>query len=129
MKKSKLIVIMITILFIIGLFFAGKYTLDAIFGDACSNKINEEVFSPSGENVAYIFNRDCGATTGESFQLSIIDKDDKLKNKSGNTFRSDKGFTIEWLDEKQLVVKYNKSSKTYEMDKNVNGIKVLYVEK
>ena len=53
----------------------------------------------------------CGATTGFSPQLSILNKDDDFQNESGNTFRSDKDFSIEWLNEKNLKVIYDKFSK------------------
>jgi len=125
MKRFK--PLLITTLIIISIFMVGKYTLDSIFEDMCGNEIIQEVPSPSGEKVAYIFNRDCGATTGVSFQLSIMDKGDDLPNKSGNTFVAEGDFTIEWVSEKILSVKYRKSSETYEMDKRVNGIKVEYV--
>ena len=36
---------------------------------------------------------------------------------------------MEWLNEKNLKVIYDKSSKTYEMDKMVNGIKIEYIGK
>lgn len=127
--KKKVKPILITIITIFVVFMAGKYVLDTLFGDMCGNDIVQKVPSPNGEKVAYIFTRDCGATTGFSPQLSILNKDDDFKNESGNTFRSDKDFSIEWLDEKNLKVIYNKSSETYEMDKKVNGIKIEYVGK
>jgi len=121
--------ILMTLIIIFLLLMAGKYLLDFLFADMCGNDIKQKGPSPSGENVAYIFERSCGATTGFSPQLSILNKDDDLQNKSGNTFRSDKDFSIEWLNEKNLKVIYDKSSETYEMDKKVNGIKIEYVGK
>lgn len=127
--KIKLKLILIIIIVILVVFMAGKYVLDTLFGDMCGNDIVQKVPSPDGEKVAYIFTRDCGATTGFSPQLSILDKNDKFLNKFGNTFRSDKNFSIDWLDEKKLQVIYDKKSKTYEMDKRVNGIKIEYIGK
>jgi hypothetical protein len=121
--------ILMTIIIIIFVFTVGKYLLDFLFEDLCGNDIKQKIPSPNGENVAYIFERSCGATTGFSPQLSILNKDDKFQNESGNTFRSDKNFSIEWLNEKNLKVIYDKSSETYEMDKKVNGIKIEYVGK
>lgn len=108
---------------------AGKYLLDFLFEDMCGNDIKQKISSPSGKSVAYIFERSCGATTGFSPQLSIINKDDEFQNESGNTFRSDKDFSIEWLNEKSLKVIYDKSSEAYEMNENVNGIRIKYVGK
>lgn len=121
--------ILITIITILAVFMVGKYLLDTLFGDMRGNDIVQKVPSPSGENVAYVFERSCGATTGFSPQLSILDKDADFPNESGNTFRSDKDFSIEWINEKNLKVIYDKSSETYEMDKKVNGIEIDYVGK
>lgn len=108
---------------------AGKYLLDFLFEDMCGNDIKQKIPSPNGKNVAYLFERSCGATTGFSPQLSILDKDADFQNKPGNTFRSDKDFSIEWIDEKNLKVIYDKSSETSEMDKKVNVVRVKYVGK
>ncbi|MFJ8258625.1 hypothetical protein ACIQ4Z_15430 [Peribacillus asahii] len=126
---KKLKPILTTAIVILVVFMAGKYLLDTLFGDMCGNEIVHTVPSPSDEKVAYIFSRDCGATTGFSPQLSILDKDDKFPNKSGNTFRTNKNFSIVWVGEKKLQVIYDKESETYEMDKRVNGIGIDYVGK
>jgi hypothetical protein len=126
-KRVKTIVM--TLIIISFVFLAGKFLLDFLIGGMCANEIKQKIPSPNGENVAYVFVRDCGATTGLSHQLSILDKDDDFPNKSGNTFRSDKDFSIEWTDVKNLKVIYDKSSNTYEMDKKVKGITIEYVGK
>jgi hypothetical protein len=120
---------LITIITIIILFMAGRYLLNFLFEDLCGNDIKQRIPSPNGENIAYIFDRSCGATTGFSPQLSILYKGDELENESGNTFRSEKDFSIEWLDEKNLKVIYDISSETYEMKKKVNGITIEYIGK
>ena len=124
-KRFKTILMTIIILLIV--FMTGKYLLDFLFEDMCGNDIKQKIPSPSGEKVAYVFERSCGATTGFSPQLSILNNENEFQNESGNTFRSDKEFSIEWLGEKNLKVNYDKSSETSEMDKRVNGIKVEYV--
>jgi hypothetical protein len=40
--------------------------------------------------------------------------------------RSNKDFSIEWIDEKNLKVIYDKSSENYEMVKKVNGVRIEY---
>ena len=121
--------ILMTIIIILIVFMAGKYLLNFLFEDMCGNDIKQKIPSPNGENVAYVFERSCGATTGFSPQLSVLDKDDDFQNEWGNTFRSDKDFYIEWIDEKSLKVIYDKSSETYETDKKVNGVRIEYVGK
>ncbi|MFD0048037.1 hypothetical protein ACFVHQ_01645 [Actinomycetes bacterium NPDC127524] len=121
--------ILMTLIIILPLLMAGKYLLDFLFADMCGNDIKQKIASPSGENLAYIFERSCGATTGFSPQLSILNKDDDFQNESGNTFRSDKDFSIVWLNDKNLKVIYDKSSETSEVDKKVNGIMIEYTVK
>ena len=118
-----------TIIIILIVFMSGKYLLDFLFEDMCGNDIKQTIISPNGANTAYVFERSCGATTGFSPQLSVLDKDDEFKNVSGNTFRSDKDFSIEWIDGKNLKVIYDKSSEISEMDEKVNGVSIEYIGK
>lgn len=122
-------VILITVAILIGLYLAGSYALNKLFDDMCGNEISQKITSPNGDKVAYIFQRDCGATTGTSYQLSLIDSDDKLPNESGNTFVSDSDFRVKWINNKKLRVSYNKSSETFEMDRNVNWTEIEYIGK
>jgi hypothetical protein len=126
-KKFKAIVItIITILFVC---MAGNYLLDLLFEDMCGNDLVQQIPSPNGEKEAYVFERSCGATTGFSPQLSILYMDDELQNESGNTFRTDKNFSIEWLCDKKLKIIYDKSSETYKMDHQVIGVEIEYISK
>ena len=52
----------------------------------CGNEVFEEQLSPDGKLKAVIFQRDCGATTGFSTQISVLNSHKKLKNESGNVF-------------------------------------------
>lgn len=127
LKTNKLYIV-ITVLGIIAVFMAGRYALNWLAADLCGNEIVRELTSPNNEKVAYIFTRNCGATTGVSFQLSILDSGDKLPNASGNTFVSDKGFDIQWLSDKELRVGYDKSSESNKMRKSINRTKIEYVD-
>jgi hypothetical protein len=127
MATENLKSVLITVIIIFVLFITGKYTLDKLFGDMCGNDTIQKINSSSGEKVAYSFERSCGATTGNSSQLSILEKDEALQNKAGNTFRTDKDFSFKWLSEDTLQVIYDINSETYEMDKRVNGIRIEYV--
>ena len=54
--------------------------------DMCGNNPHKEYFSPNNEYKAVVFQRDCGATTGFSTQISIIEAGDSLSNESGNIY-------------------------------------------
>ncbi|MEK3889338.1 hypothetical protein [Bacillus sp. FSL K6-3431] len=125
--KNRLILIFITLLVLGAILTGGKIGLDFLFGGMCENEIIQQSNSQSEKKTAYIFIRDCGATTGYSYHLSILNQNKELKNKSGNTFVSDQEFSIEWQSNKSLKIYYNDSVNTYEMDKRVNGVKVEYI--
>jgi len=125
---QKSIPVLIAAIILVGLYFAGSYLLDKFLGDMCGNEIIQKVHSPNGNKTAYIFQRDCGASTGTSFQLSLVDSDEELPNQSGNAFVSDNPIQVKWLTNNKLRVTYKKSSETFEMDKRVDGIRIEYIE-
>jgi hypothetical protein len=52
----------------------------------CGNDIHREYISPDKQLKAVVFQRNCGATTGFSTQISIIDADKNLSNGGGNIY-------------------------------------------
>jgi len=126
-KKIRFKPILITVIILTAYFVVGYYLLDKLLGGMCGNQIIHKVNSPNGKKTAYILLRDCGATTGYSYNLTLFNSDENLPNKSGNTFVSDKSFNVKWINDKKLQVDYQNSSKTYEMDKSVNWTKIEYV--
>jgi len=62
------------------------YSFYSSIGNMCQNKIYKEYVSLDKKRKAIIFQRDCGATTGYSTHISILDIDDILKNESGNIY-------------------------------------------
>lgn len=128
MRKIKNRLVLITLLVISVVLIAGKYTLDILFEDLCGNEVVQETASPNKEKVAYYFVRSCGATTGFSYQLSILDKETVLENIPGNTFISDEEFDFRWIDDKRIQVSYKRSSEISEMRKSIMDVDVEYVE-
>ena len=60
--------------FIVLLAFA-IYGLSELGENLCGNEIIEEIKSPDNKYKLVIFQRDCGATTGFSTQISILKSD------------------------------------------------------
>lgn len=132
-KKVKVALLVIvglitSIVGIVVLIFAGGYLLLSALG-ACENSSQSSEASPDGTYTAHTFVKDCGATTAESYQLSILKSGKELKNKGGNTFVSMKPFDVEWTSDKALTVTYPASAQNFEMDKKVGKVNVIYVEK
>ena len=59
------------------------FFLSSLFSGMCGNEIFQEVYSPDNEYKAVVFQRDCGATTSFSTQISILKASAKLPDKSG----------------------------------------------
>jgi hypothetical protein len=106
--------------------------------DPCRNTIIDTRTDPSGRMSAVLFQRDCGATTGFSTQISILDAGEKLSG-SGNTFISDDGHSaadaaswggpwveMRWQSADHLLVRYDADSRTFEQDENVAGVRVTF---
>jgi hypothetical protein len=81
-----------------------------MFSGICGNEVQKEYLSPNGRLKAVVFQRDCGATTGFSTQISILEGSATLTNKPGNIFISDwqpgdTSPTVTWLSDSELEIK------------------------
>lgn len=75
--------------------------------DICSNTIDSTMVSPNGKRKIVMFDRDCGATTGNSTQISLLSASKNLSNISGNIFVSDRGnVKMQWLSDKEILITY-----------------------
>ena len=81
-----------------------------------------------------MFERSCGATTGFSAQVSILNASDALPESLGNIFDadSDKGaakdmtVTVQWAAPHQLVVRYPARARVFRKETQANGVAVTY---
>src|ERR1700754_1351805 len=86
--------------------------------DSCGNDVIARSRSPSGRLDAVMFNRDCGATTGFSTQVSIVGPGGNPTG-GGNAFRADDDHgaavaghwggswaEIKWLAPDHLLIRY-----------------------
>ena len=104
----------------------------------CGNKIIKEIASPDKDYSAIMFVRDCGATTGYSTQVSIVEYGDKLENTIGNILvMSDKpsgaifengGAMVEiaWNANNELNISYDKACEVFKNKSHLDGIKINY---
>ncbi len=104
----------------------------AIFGmlsflEPCENRIIQSVFSPNKKYKVVLFQRDCGATTSFSSQISLLKSKEKLED-SGNIYIAKgypKNFTIEWQDNNHIIITLPKQ-KVYKIKKELNSIVIEY---
>lgn len=105
---------------------------------ACENILVKRVESPDGKHVAVLFQRDCGATTGLSTQVSILASDEYTSGK-GNAFIADDNHgaatvgawggswaDIRWIAPKHLLIYFAASSRIFEQNGQVSGVEVSY---
>jgi hypothetical protein len=100
----------------------------------CGNRVLADVPSPLGTKHAVVFERDCGATTDFSTQLSILNAGDKLENEGGNAFVADsdhgRGTSlyvhVKWSTEGALTVNYPERARVFHNERQVNGVSITY---
>jgi hypothetical protein len=98
--------------------------------DMCGNEVFQEVYSPSNKYKAVVFQRDCGATTGFSTQVSIINAKDVLENEGGNAYiannhPNETKLKLTWLAEQSLEIG-NSDPNAVTSNKEVKGVAVTY---
>jgi len=104
--------------------------------DVCSNEVIAEKVNNSKTYKLVHFDRNCGATTGNSNQLSIVSIDKSLDNEGGNIFiassdsgsnlETDRGVVAKWLNDSTVLIKYEKDLTVFEKVNKVGEINVVY---
>jgi len=97
----------------------------------CGNTIIQTSTSPNQKYKLVLYQRDCGATTGFSSQISLLDIDEKLdlEDDSGNIYIADgypDNFKIIWISNNSVIIK-RPQEKTYKMKSKVNNISFKYL--
>jgi hypothetical protein len=96
-KTGFIIFILVIVALVVFVAYAGFSFLKWFFqsdgfmfsSDMCGNDIYQEVYSSDRQYKVVVFERDCGATTGFSTQLSILEAQQELSNVPGNIFDID----------------------------------------
>jgi len=105
--------------------------------EMCRNKFYKEYLSPNKSLKAVIFQRDCGATTNSSTQISILDSDEKLGNKSGNIFiikgdPNEVAPILNWESDNELNIQHSLNGNEFKAKNNFgwfNSITITYKTK
>ena len=120
--------ILIVLLGIVGI---GVYVFNNIFSEMCGNEIFSEVYSPDSKFRAVIFQRDCGATTGFTTQISLIFAKNDLQNEGGNIFivdghPNDRKIELSWNGPKKLTIKNCSGLQSHKKEKLYQGVSIDY---
>lgn len=114
-------------------------SLSSCLDDTCHNSIIREVPSLDSQSKAVVFQRDCGATTGFSTQVSILSAQAALPNDGGNIFVADTNHgaapsgqgggpdvLISWLSATRLKIVYDHRDRTFNKQTQHQGISIIY---
>lgn len=106
--------------------------------DSCSNRLIGRADAPDEQRTAILFQRDCGATTSFSTQVSVVTHGSQSP-KSGNAFRADDNHgaaaagnwggpwaEIKWLAADHLQIRYARQSRVFEQAEHVSGVRISY---
>lgn len=86
------------------------FLLIALGPDLCANQIYQEVYSADRTLKAVVFQRDCGATTGFSTQVSVLPAGETLGNDvSGNLYiangrPADSRLLLQWTSQRSMLI-------------------------
>jgi hypothetical protein len=102
--------------------------------DPCENRTLSELTAPSGNKRALVFERSCGATTGFSTHVSVLNASDPVPKSAGNTFNADSDHgaakdmtvTVRWAAPDQLVVRYPARARIFRRESQATGVAVAY---
>ena len=120
------------------LFFLALPILLGACSDICDNTVISRTPSPDGKHDAVLFQRDCGATTGFSTQISLTSIGDAVV-KGGNIFVADADHgtaragdwggpwaEAEWLSSDRLLIRHAAKSRIFENRQTLKGISIAY---
>jgi len=106
--------------------------------DACTNTVVTSAIAPDGRHSAALFQRDCGATTGFSTQISLVSPG-KEPAGAGDAFRADDDHgaatvgtwggpwaEVKWLAADHLLVKYAAKSRVFRRAEQIDGVRLTY---
>ena len=81
-----------------------------------------------------MFERDCGATTDFSTQVSILGFKESLPDKAGNIFIADSNHGavtnlkvgIRWSSPRQLVISYSPQARVFRKQNSAGDVAIVY---
>jgi hypothetical protein len=104
--------------------------------DLCQNEISTEVPSSDKAWKFVTFNRSCGATSSDSFQLSVLSAQSKLDDGAANAFIADDNhgattFVAEahWITDRAIQITYSSRARVFKTESSVNGVEIRYIKR
>jgi len=101
----------------------------------CQNNVKRHIDSPDGSSSAVVFQRNCGATTREDLQISIL-KPGETPTDGGNAFIADYGnertpnasrdsaIKVSWSGPKELLITTTNAVRVFKSEGRVGDVTV-----
>jgi hypothetical protein len=138
-RGAAFVALALTALTLLGLIGAGVLGVQAFAGGMCGNEELQSLVGPDGRHRAVAFQRDCGATTGFSRQLSVLPAAAALPNEGGNVLAFGEReqpdpnapgvgpqLQLAWRGADTLEVRTNSSRWRSKPPLNVDGVRVVF---
>ena len=106
--------------------------------DICQNVLMSTAVAPGGAQKALLFQRNCGATTSFSSQVSVAGRSASMSG-SGNAFVADTDhgvakaspwggpwFELRWLSPRRLLIRYDQKARVFTQNRSVAGVNITY---
>ena len=119
---------------------AWLYVLGTALDGLCVNTVVRSEESPDGRFKAVLFERNCGATTGFSSQVSIIGREDELGNEAGNVFVAGTGdrsgsvaprggpmVALRWRHATRLEVRHDSTAAVFRSVRRLGAVRISYL--
>ncbi len=107
---------------------------------ACDGSIIASSSSPDGQHRAVLFERDCGATSASTSQVSIVANGEALGSSAANAFVADSNHQalratawggpdtrLSWIAPATLEIHYDRGARVFLHETPVKGIAIRYV--
>ncbi|WP_024304573.1 hypothetical protein [Pseudogulbenkiania sp. MAI-1] len=105
----------------------------------CTNEVIAELPSPERDYRAVVFQRDCGALTGFSTQVSVFRSWSFRGNGAGNVFIADSNHgavpvgqgggpeaRVRWRSPRTLVVSYHRNARVFLAERQVGAVQIEF---
>jgi hypothetical protein len=126
-KRPILIGCLLVVLLCIGFVSAIIYWVAGLMAGMCGSELNQTAESPDGKYVAYVYTRDCGATTQYSHHLTVLKKGVDLDPADkGNVLITYGEISMAWKDATHLSVSKSGATHTFKEEKRYKGVTIQY---
>lgn len=93
----------------------------------CDNQVLQAVVAPGGRHTAFVYRRDCGATTGFSTQVSVEKGAASFPAEPGTVLvLGDEPAFLTWLGPDRLQITHRRGARPAFQEERQDGVQISY---